>query len=104
MSIPPLTNTQVELARAQFPALRRQFAGQAAVFFDGPAGTQVPQPVIDAVAAYFRECNANHGGRFATSQESDALLDDVHAAAADFLGAHDPHEVDRKSTRLNSSH
>lgn len=93
MSIPMLTAAQVEQARRQFPAFERQVAGRPAVFLDGPAGTQVPRRVIDAVSDYFQRCNANHGGLFATSRESDELLDGVHAAAADFLGAADAGET-----------
>ncbi len=76
--------------RKQFPALARQVAGRPAVFFDGPAGSQVPQCVIDAVSDYYTHRNANHGGEFATSRESDAMLDRAHAAVADLLGANDP--------------
>jgi selenocysteine lyase/cysteine desulfurase len=42
--------------------------------------------VIDAVAGYYREANANHGGAFLTSQRSDAIVEDAHAALADLLG------------------
>lgn len=76
--------------RAQFPALTREFGDRPAVFFDGPAGSQVPDRVIDAIAAYLRNCNANHGGLFATSRESDALLDAAHQGMADLFGAADP--------------
>jgi len=55
-------------------------------FFDGPGGTQVPDTVIDAVVRYYRESNANHGGAFATSERSDAIVEDAHAAIADLLG------------------
>lgn len=55
-------------------------------FFDGPGGTQVPTSVIDAVSRYYRESNANHGGSFPTSERSDAIVDDAHAALADLLG------------------
>ena len=55
-------------------------------FFDGPGGTQVPDSVIDAVVGYYRESNANHGGRFLTSERSDAIVDDAHAAIGDLLG------------------
>ncbi|MGE0760289.1 MAG: cysteine desulfurase-like protein [Pirellulaceae bacterium] len=79
--------------RGQFPALARQVDGAPAVFFDGPAGTQVPQRVIDAISHYLTTCNANHGGVFATSVESDALLAEAHRALADFLGASDPDTV-----------
>jgi cysteine desulfurase family protein (TIGR01976 family) len=85
-----LSESQLRALREQFPGLRREVAGRPAVFFDGPAGTQVPQRVIDAVSAYLANSNANHGGLFATSRESDAMLDEAHRAAADFLGADDP--------------
>lgn len=79
--------------RTQFPALQRQVAGQPAVFFDGPAGTQVPTGVIEAIREYLVRHNANHGGCFLTSQESDAMLEETHRAAADFLGASDPDTI-----------
>ncbi|MBX3439598.1 MAG: cysteine desulfurase-like protein [Planctomycetaceae bacterium] len=79
--------------RSQFPALRRQVQGHPAIYFDGPAGSQAPQRVIDAVADSLTHRNANRGGAFATSQESDALLDKAHRALADFVGAQDPDEV-----------
>jgi cysteine desulfurase family protein (TIGR01976 family) len=81
---------QIELCRRQFPALQRTVGQRPAVFFDGPAGTQVPQRVIDAVANYLAHTNANHQGAFATAQESDQLLAEAHQAVADLLGAHDP--------------
>ena len=55
-------------------------------FFDGPGGTQVPDSVIDAVVRYYRETNANHGGAFPTSRQSDAVVDGAYAALADMLG------------------
>ena len=48
----PLDIDQVKALRAQFPALSRQVNGRPAVFLDGPAGTQVPERVIDAISAY----------------------------------------------------
>ncbi len=79
--------------RAQFPALSRQVGDVPAIFMDGPGGTQVPQSVIDAVSHYLAHTNANHGGLFATSLESDALLDEVHQGMADFLGAGGADEI-----------
>ena len=70
-----------------------QVDGQPAVFLDNPGGTQVPQPVIDAIVDYLAHSNANHGGAFATSQRSDAILDDAHQAVADMLNAASPQEV-----------
>src|ERR1051325_8302277 len=74
--------TTVEAARARFTALQRPLA-----FFDGPGGTQVPDSVIDAIADYLRSANANLGGPFETSRQTDALLVRAHDAAGAFLGA-----------------
>lgn len=79
--------------RAEFPALAREQGGRPVVFLDGPGGTQVPQRVIDAVAGYYRDANANAGGAFRTSELSDAIVDEAHAAVADFLGAASPGEI-----------
>lgn len=83
----------IETVRAQFPALARQVAGRPAVYFDGPAGSQTPQCVVDAIGDYLLHHNANHGGVFATSVENDDLLLEAQQAAADLLGVADPHEV-----------
>ncbi len=78
--------------RARFPGLGRTQGGRPVVFADAPGGTQVPQQVIDAMADYLANWNANLGGAFATSARSDAVLAEAHVAAAAFLGA-DPDEV-----------
>jgi cysteine desulfurase family protein (TIGR01976 family) len=83
----------VDALRAEFPALAREQGGRPVVFLDGPGGTQVPQRVIDAVTAYYRDTNANAGGAFTTSESSDAMTDEAHAAVADFLGAGSPDEI-----------
>jgi cysteine desulfurase family protein (TIGR01976 family) len=61
--------------------------GALPIHLDNPAGTQVPQRVIDAVAEYYTTMNANHGGAFLTSQRSDAMEVAVRRKAADFLNA-----------------
>ena len=76
--------------RNQFPALTQR---KGAIFLDGPAGTQVPQRVIDAMVHYLTHCNANHGGAFATSIESYRITSDAHAAMADLLNAPSPDEI-----------
>jgi cysteine desulfurase family protein (TIGR01976 family) len=70
----------VDAVRARFSAL----AGPTALF-DGPGGTQCPDSVIDAIASYLRESNANLGGPFGSSRRSDALLTQARLAAAAFL-------------------
>ncbi len=88
-----MSELDVDALRAQFPALRRRQDGRTVVFLDGPGGTQVPQRVIDAVAGYLTDTNANGGGAFATSEASDSMVDEAHAAVADFLGAGSPEEI-----------
>ena len=78
----------VDIVRAQFPALQQRGAdGRPFVFLDNPAGTQVPQSVIEAVADYFRRMNANSGGVFETSRRTDDMVLNVRRAMADFLNA-----------------
>jgi cysteine desulfurase family protein (TIGR01976 family) len=79
--------------RSQFPALSQTVGGEPAVFLDNPGGTQVPQAVIDAMTGYLARDNANHGGAFATSERSDAMLHDAHQALADLLNARSPDEI-----------
>ncbi len=78
--------------RDRFPALRREHDGRPAAFLDAPGGSQVPETVIEAMAAYLRSSNANTHGAFATSEETDRVIEEAHLAAADLLNA-DPDEV-----------
>lgn len=84
----------VAAVRQQFPSLNRPVSsGALPVFFDNPAGTQVPQMVIDAVSGYFLHMNANSGGAFATSRQSDAMVREVREIAAAFLNAGSADEI-----------
>lgn len=83
----------VAKCRLQFPSLANEVDRRPIIYFDGPAGSQVPRLVIDAISNYLLHCNANHGGVFATSRASDAILQEAHAAVTDLLGANDPDEV-----------
>lgn len=91
--------------RQQFPALSRQHNGRRLVFMDGPGGTQVPQPVIDAISYYYKNSNANTHGAFITARETDEVIDGARAAVAHFLGAEGPHTISfgQNMTTLNYS-
>jgi cysteine desulfurase family protein (TIGR01976 family) len=69
-------------------AVRRRFSALAdgTAFFDAPGGTQVPDEVIEAIAAHLRESNANLGGPFERSRRSDLLVGEARRAGAAFLG------------------
>ncbi len=87
------TGLDAAALRAHFPALSRTLDGRPIAYLDGPGGTQVPRACTEAITAYLERSNANHGGAFTASIETDAVLDEAHVAAADFLGAHDPSEI-----------
>jgi cysteine desulfurase family protein (TIGR01976 family) len=74
--------------RSKFPGLARP-----AIFLDNPAGTQMAQASLDRMSEYAIKTNANHGGVFATSRESDASVDTARQAVADFLHAARPEEI-----------
>jgi cysteine desulfurase family protein (TIGR01976 family) len=78
---------ELEHVRSRFPALAREIDGRPAVFVDAPGGSQVPDPVIEAMAGYLRRSNANAHGAFATSQETDRVVAEAHRASADLLNA-----------------
>jgi len=71
--------------REQFPSLKLQVNGHAATFLDGPAGTQVPKQVIEAVENYYVNANANTCGAFETSRRNDAMIAATRRAMADFF-------------------
>src|SRR5437868_12218017 len=77
----------VAAVRARFSALESELA-----FFDGPGGTQVPDEVIEAIATYLRESNANVSGPYETSRRTERLVADSRLAAGSFLGC-SPDEV-----------
>ena len=83
-SIPRL---DVNWVRAQFPSLKLKVNGHAAAFLDAPAGTQVPQRVIDAFREYFETANANNVGQFLTSRRTDETIAVARDAMADFFNS-----------------
>lgn len=89
--------------RDQFPALKRKHHGNTLVFMDGPGGTQVPGAVITAISNYYERSNANLGGAFITSQESDAVIEDCRQKMASFLNAEGPSHISigQNMTSLN---
>ena len=75
------TGLDIGAVRARFSALDRRLA-----FFDGPGGTQCPDEVIDAIARYLRDSNANVGAPYETSRRTDDLVELAHERAGSFLG------------------
>ena len=79
------TSLDLKWVRSQFPSLAQTVNGNPAVFMDGPGGTQVPQGVIDALADYLSHNNANTGGAYETSRNTDRMIAEARAAMGDFL-------------------
>lgn len=85
---------QAEAIRARFPALHQPADdGSTPIFLDNPAGTQVPQAVLDAVTQYYLTMNANSGGAFATSRRNDEMVQRTRESMADFLNASSASEI-----------
>ena len=82
----------VAWVREQFPSLQLKVNGLQAAFLDGPAGTQVPRQVVDAVQKYFLEANANTYGAFLTSRRANDTISGARAAMADLFNS-SPEEV-----------
>src|SRR3954452_8460060 len=92
----PMANYDVDAVRAAFPALR---SGTA--HFDGPGGTQVPEPVARAVAETLTSPMANRGRITAAERNADDVVLAARQAMADLLGA-DPRGIvfGRSATQL----
>jgi cysteine desulfurase family protein (TIGR01976 family) len=83
----------LDTIRAQFPALAGTDEGKARIFFDNPAGTQVPSRVVDAMRDCLVDACANLGGYFPTSERATKIAEDAHQAMADFLNAPSADEI-----------
>jgi cysteine desulfurase family protein (TIGR01976 family) len=71
----------VSAVRARYPAL-----ADGVAYLDGAAGTQVPYPVIEAIADAYRGGLGNVGGAFPASHRSDGIVAECRAAIADLVG------------------
>ncbi len=87
------TSLDIASIRAQFPALAINDGHAARIYFDNPAGTQVPRQVIDRTVDTLTSKNANLGGYFTTSRQAGALVDLAHQACADFYNARSASEI-----------
>jgi cysteine desulfurase/selenocysteine lyase len=78
----------VERVREDFPILEREINGEPLVYLDNAATTQTPDPVVDAIADYYRRYNSNvHRGIHTLSQEASVAYEDAHDRLAEFVGA-----------------
>lgn len=89
--------------RTQFPSLARVHSSTPLTYLDAPAGTQVPQSVIDAVSNYYKTSNANTHGEFLTTNETDGIVATMRKSMAACLGAEGPETISigQNMTTLN---
>jgi len=92
-----------DFVRSQFPSLRRRNNNLPMVFLDGPAGTQVPQQVIDAITNYYKSSNSNTHGAFITTRETDEVIHRMRKCMSDLLGAESENSISigQNMTTLN---
>lgn len=84
----------VQALRAQFPILDQQIDGKPLVYLDNAATTQKPQAVIDAIMAFYTQCNANvHRGAHHLSDESTRRYEKARDSVASFINAGTREEV-----------
>ncbi|HBS52594.1 MAG TPA: cysteine desulfurase CsdA [Flavobacterium sp.] len=84
----------IQKIRADFPILSRQVNGKPLVYFDNGATTQKPQVVIDAIATYYQEINANiHRGVHTLSQLATDAYEVSRAKIQNHINAQFAHEV-----------
>ncbi len=83
----------LEAIRSQYPALALTDSGTRRIYFDNPAGTQVPVCVAAAIADCLMTKNANLGGYFASSSDADRIVQSAREAMADFLNAPSSDEI-----------
>jgi cysteine desulfurase/selenocysteine lyase len=92
--IGPRTELDVQAIRAEFPILQRSIRGKALVYLDNAATSQKPRFVLDAIARYYEDENANiHRGVHYLSERATADYENVRAKVQRFLGAAKPSEV-----------
>ncbi|MDW7674627.1 MAG: cysteine desulfurase-like protein [Bacillota bacterium] len=73
--------------RSLFPALNRTYNTNQVAYFDGPGGSQVALPVIQAMTNYMTRGGANLHGVFQSSIETEEIIANARRAIADLLGA-----------------
>jgi cysteine desulfurase/selenocysteine lyase len=80
--------------RRDFPILDQEINGHRLVYLDSASSSQKPRVVIDAVADYYREYNANvHRGIYTIGEKATAAYEAARATVARFINAPDSHEI-----------
>src|SRR4051794_31332385 len=90
----PVRTLDPYAVRRDFPILEQEINGHPLVYLDSASSSQKPRVVIDAVADYYREYNANvHRGIYTIGEKATAEYEKARAKVARFINAPDSHEV-----------
>lgn len=80
--------------RADFPALHQQVHGKPLIYLDNGATTHKPRPVLDALARFYEQDNANvHRGLHELSNRATAAYEAARTRTARFLHAASAEEI-----------
>ncbi len=84
----------VQRVRRDFPILSQKVHGKPLVYLDNAATTQKPRQVLDAIARYYSEDNANvHRGVHQLSERATEAYEQARGIAQRFLNAARPEEI-----------
>jgi cysteine desulfurase/selenocysteine lyase len=84
----------IQKIRADFPILSQKINSKPLVYFDNGATSQKPQVVIDAIAQYYQEINANiHRGVHTLSQMATDAYEASRKKIQNHINAEHAHEV-----------
>lgn len=90
----PADRFDVERIREDFPILQREVRGRRLVYLDSGATTQKPRAVMDAVARFYEEENANvHRGVYLLAEEATRRYEEAREKVRRFIHARDSREV-----------
>ena len=91
---PPAPALDLERVRGDFPILSRMVREHPLVYLDNAATTQKSRQVLDALARYYDNGNANiHRGVYTLSEEATAAYDAARVKVQRFLNARTPREI-----------
>ncbi|MGH8564114.1 MAG: SufS family cysteine desulfurase [Gammaproteobacteria bacterium] len=80
--------------RRDFPILARRMRGKSLVYLDNAATTQKPKAVIDAIAGYYQDTNANiHRGVHSLSQEATEAYEGARGKIQRYINAAEAAEI-----------
>ncbi len=89
-----LAELDIALCREDFPILQQQVHGKPLVYLDSGATSQKSQSVIDAVANYYRQDNANvHRAVYTLSERATAAYESARQNVKNFINANRNHEI-----------